>query len=113
MKSLTSFSKRLGIAALVLGLSGCAATQNAQEHKQHHPANSPAASSAMQGSMMQGGMMQGGKMDMMDMKSMCEMHSKMMNKSPEERQKMMEAHHGNMSPEMMQKHMDMMKEKCR
>ena len=109
MKSLPIFSKRIGIAALIFGLSGCAATQNTQEHQRHHPASSSEATS----SAMQGGMMHGEKMGMMDMKSMCEMHSKMMNKSPEERQKIMEAHHGNMSPEMMRQHMNMMDENCR
>ena len=119
MKSLSPIVKRVGIAALILGLSGCAATPSAEEHERHHPANSrtPSASSTqggmVQGGMMQGGMMQGGNMNMMDMKSMCEMHSRMMNASPEERRKMMESQQGNMSPEMMQKNMDMMQEKCR
>ena len=107
MKSPISLSKRIGIAAIVLGLSGCAATQSAPKHEGHHSSKSAATMGGMQG-----GMMHGDKMGKMDMKSMCEMHSQMMKKSPEERQKMMEAHGGNMSLEMMKKHMDMMHEKC-
>jgi hypothetical protein len=107
MKSLASLYKRIGIAAVVLGLSGCAATQSAAKHEGPHSSNSPTAMGGMQG-----GMMHEDKMGKMDMKSMCEMHAQMMKKSPEERQKMMEAHGCNMSPEMMKKHMDMMHEKC-
>lgn len=55
----------------------------------------------------------GDKMGMMDMKTMCEMHAKMKDKSPEEKQAMMGEHMKMMSPEKMQEHMAMMQEKCK
>lgn len=101
-----------------VALSGCAAVQSDQDHAAHHPsdASSPAEAPA--------------QMDMR-MKSMQEMHEKMMAaKTPEERQALMSEHMKSMrggmamtgqmktpdakgggksmSPEMMGKRMDMM-----
>ena len=45
----------------------------------------------------------------MDRATMCSIYAKM---SPEEMKAMMEAHHGKASPEMMQRHKEMMQEKC-
>lgn len=121
-------------------LTGCATSQ--EEHRQHHPeaaaAGSPAdmgrgGSTAQMGAMggagpdgqrgMMGGgadgqkgMMGGGagQMGMMDKKSMCEMHDKMMSgKTPAERTAMMDDRMKNMSPEERQKHMEMMKQQCK
>jgi hypothetical protein len=65
-----------------------------------------------QGSSGQMGMMgQGGQMDM---KSMCEMHERMKNAgSPAERSAMMNERMKNMSPEMKQRHMEMMQRQCK
>jgi hypothetical protein len=92
-------------------LTGCAAMQD--EHLQHHPA---AASATSPGGMGQGGPagqmgMMSGADGQMDMKSMCEMHNKMMgSKTPEQQKAMMDDHMKSMSPEMKQHHMDMMKQ---
>ncbi|GGI16939.1 hypothetical protein [Oxalicibacterium faecigallinarum] len=108
MKFIPPVFKRIGVVVLVLGLAGCAAATDTQQHTDHHPGAKAGSTSPM------GGMMDGCKMGAMDMKSVCEMHSKMMTeKTPQEHKAMMEAHHGKMSAEDMQKHMDMMKEKCR
>lgn len=56
----------------------------------------------------------GEKMGMMDLKTMCEMHTKMMGaKTADERQAMMAGKSGTMSPEMMKKQMEMMDQKCK
>jgi hypothetical protein len=59
----------------------------------------------------------GGQMPMGDMAQMCDMHQKMMaGKSPQEQQAMMEQHmkamHGNVNPEMVAKHREMMEKNC-
>lgn len=87
---------QLGLAtALVSVLSACAG------HAGHHPttpnAQAPAAKSAMT---------HGSKMDRV---AMCERYSKM---STEERKAHIEAHHGKVSPEMLQQHESMVREKC-
>lgn len=105
-----------------------------EEHRAHHPqgatAQPPAATGAgtadRQGGMMggqggmmgrQGGMMgaQGGMMGgQMDMKSMCDMHEKMTrSRTPQERSAMMDDTMKNMTPEMRQRHLDMMERQCR
>lgn len=67
-----------------------------------------------QGGMMggQGGMMgQGGQMDM---KSMCDTYEKMKNaRTPQERSEMMNRNMGNMTPEMRQRHFQMMEQQCK
>lgn len=65
-----------------------------------------------QGTSGQMGMMgQGGQMDM---KTMCEMHEKMKNAgTPAERSAMMNERMKNMSPEMKQRHMEMMQRQCK
>ncbi|QAU35955.1 hypothetical protein EKL02_03495 [Janthinobacterium sp. 17J80-10] len=56
-----------------------------------------------------GSMGKGMMMSDAEMKSMCEMHEKMMGaKTPEERRSMMTEHMKTMSPETMKKHMEMM-----
>ena len=118
----------------VAALAGCAATQqqggqaapqggiSQEEHQTHHPQGTAAQPSAatgagtagMQGGMMggQGGMMgQGGQMDM---KSMCDMHQRMKNaRTPQERGAMMNETMKNMTPEMRQRHFEMMEQHCR
>lgn len=92
-------------------LTGCAASQ--EDHLQHHPG---AASATSPGGMGRGGSpgqmgMMGGANGRMDMKSMCEMHNKMMSsKTPEQQRAMMDDHMKSMSPEMRQHHMEMMKQ---
>jgi hypothetical protein len=75
-----------------------------------------------QGGMMgggQGGMMGGGQGGMMgqggqmDMKSMCELNERMKNATPQERSAMMAQYMGNMTPEMRQRHFEMMERQCR
>ena len=101
------------IAVLIAAaaLSGCAVGQ--EEHLQHHP---EAASATSPGGMGQGGTtgqmgMMGNAGGQMDMKSMCEMHNKMMSsKTPAEQTAMMDDHMKSMSPEMRQHHMKMMQQ---
>lgn len=65
------------------------------------------------GQMGQGGMMmgQGGQMDM---KSMCAMHERMKSaRTPQERSAMMDQYMTNMTPEMRQRHMEMLERQCR
>lgn len=138
---LIPFRPKALVAALlaVAALAGCAATQqkgreapsrggvSQEEHRAHHPqgatAQPPAATgagtAARQGGMMggQGGMMggQGGMMGgQMDMKSMCDMHEKMKrSRTPQERSAMMDDTMKNMTPEMRQRHLEMMERQCR
>jgi hypothetical protein len=109
-----------------------------QEHQAHHPQGAAAQPSAAteqgsaggragmmgnQGGMMgggQGGMMGGGQGGMMgqggqmDMKSMCDLHERMKNAAtPQERSAMMNQYMGNMTPEMRQRHFQMMEQQCR
>ena len=97
MNSTFPFTKPLAAVLVMLALTGCATGQDAQ-HRQHHPqATTPQAP----GTMSSGS--SGEQMGMMDMKSMCDMHQKMMSaKTPEERRAMMDERMKNMSPEMMQ-----------
>ena len=67
-----------------------------------------------QGGGQMGMMGQGGAAGQMDMKSMCEMHDRMMSaRTPEERSAMMNERMKNMSPEMRQRYMEMMQQQCR
>ena len=65
-----------------------------------------------------GPMMAGGQqMPMMDKAEMCGMHQKMMaGKSPQEQQAMMEQHmkamHGDVDPQMVARHREMMEKNC-
>jgi hypothetical protein len=114
----------VAILIAATALTGCAASQE-QDHVQHHPEGASATSPGGMGrggSTGQKGMMGGadGQMGMMgrdrtgekmDMKSMCEMHNKMMSsKTPQERTAMMDDHMKSMSPEMRQQHMEMMQQ---
>lgn len=76
---------KLALAALggSLALAGCATGPKPQEHEAHHPPGAAAAASAPPAA---------GHMDSM-MKSMQEMHAKMMAaKTPEERARLMQDH---------------------
>jgi len=131
---LIPFRPKALVAALlaVAALAGCAATQqkgreapsrggvSQEEHRAHHPqgataqppASTGAGTAARQGGMMggQGGMMGG----QMDMKSMCDMHEKMKrSRTPQERSAMMDDTMKNMTPEMRQRHLEMMERQCR
>ena len=139
MKSIfQSAGSLVAVLIAAAALAGCAAGQ--EERMQHRP---EAASATSPGGMGQGGstgqmgmmggagpdgqkgmmggadgqkgmMGAGGQMGMMDKKSMCEMHDKMMSaKTPAERTAIMDDHMKNMSPEARQKHMEMMKQQCK
>lgn len=101
-----------GMRALTLAvaaLSGCA-TGNDAQHKQHHPAAASSPPPVATGS----GPAPADEQMKMNMTAMCDMHRKMMStKAPGERMAMMGEHMQGMSPEMMQKHMDMMQEQCK
>ena len=61
--------------------------------------------------------MDGSHMSMGDMTQMCDMHQKMMaGKSPQEQQAMMEQHmkamHGDVDPQMVARHREMMEKNC-
>jgi hypothetical protein len=50
----------------------------------------------------------------MDMKSMCDMHQKMKNaRTPQERSALMGDYMKNMTPEMRQRHLEMMEHHCK
>jgi outer membrane biogenesis lipoprotein LolB len=86
------FALVLSVASLLL--SACAQ----QKHHDTAPNDAaPAASSAMS---------QGSKMDHA---TMCGIYTKM---TAEEKRAMMEAHHGKTSPEMLQRHDEMMRKQC-
>lgn len=107
MKPIFSSVGIFTVALAIAALMGCAADQDAQQHPD-------AAASQATGAMSSGSGSAGNQMNMMDMKAMCDMHQKMMSaNTPEERRAMMDERMKNMSPEMMQKHMDMMQAKCK
>lgn len=127
-------SSLIAVFAVAAALTGCAANQTQpqtkattqEEHKAHHPESEAAqpsskagqrGGSGSMGMMGQGG---GGQMGMMgqagqmDMKSMCEMHDRMKaTRTPAERSAMMDERMKNMSPEMRQRHMEMMQQQCK
>lgn len=115
MKPIFSCAGPLAAVFAVVTLAGCASLQDAQ-HQQHHPqasASQGPGTGTMGPGMMSSGP-SGNQMGTMDMKTMCEMHEKMMSaKTPEERAAMMNEQMKNMPPEMMQKHMQMMQEQCK
>lgn len=85
------------MAALVLALSGC---MHNPSHG-HHGATPNSAAPAAQGAMSHG--------SKMDRATMCERYGSM---TPEQRRSMMEAHHPDMSPEMMEQREQKMRERC-
>lgn len=108
MNSIFSSIRPLAAVFGMVALTSCAAVQDDQ-YGQHH---SESAVSQPSGAMSSGS--SGDQMGMMDMKTMCDMHQKMMSaRTPEERSAMMNENMKNMSPEMMQKQMEMMQEKCK
>lgn len=118
MKPITPFSNLFPAVLFALALAGCATAQDAG-HSQHHPqaSTSQAPGPMGPGPMGPGAMgsgSSGNQMGMMDMKSMCAMHQQMMSaKTPEEQRAIMDEHMRGMSPEMMQKHMEMMQQHCK
>jgi hypothetical protein len=135
MKSMSfKLSALLATLSAVAALAGCAATQqqgreapaqggiSAEQHESHHPQDTTAqpfpatgaGTTGRQDGMMggQGGMMgQGGQMDM---KSRCDMHERMKNaRTSQERGAMMNETMKNMTPEMRQRHVEMMEQRCR
>ena len=112
MKSILRFAGSVAASFVMMTLTGCATSEDAQ-HSQHYPESSTAqAPGTTPGTMGHGS--SGDQMGTMDMKAMCDMHQKMMSaKTPEERRAMMDEHMKTMSPEMVQKHMKMMQEKCK
>ena len=107
MKSKFSFAMPAALVLAAVTLTACVTDPAAQaRHQRHHP-----DSAVTQGKMGMGAGSMGKGMMMSDaeMKSMCEMHEKMMGaKTPEERRSMMTEHMKSMSPETMKKHMEMM-----
>jgi hypothetical protein len=102
------------LAGLVLaaGLAGCAYPDADPGHRGHHAGASDASPS--QGGMMGGNMAAGpGGMRPMDKDAMCTMYRNMQNApTDEQRHEMMERNMQNMSPEMRQRHMEMMQKQC-
>jgi hypothetical protein len=108
MKSKFQLATWAAAIVAAVALAGCATSKNA-EHSQHHPDSATAQPAAT----MEPGA-PGAPMAMMDMKAMCDMHKKMMGaKTPNEQKAKMDESMKAMSPEMMQKHMAMMPEKCK
>lgn len=114
MKSKLSWVFPAAAALAAAILAGCATGPAAQErHRQHHP-DSAQSQGRMGMGMGAGSMGKGMMMSDAEMKSMCEMHEKMMDaKTPEERKSMMTEHMKKMSPEAMKKHMEMMQYEMR
>lgn len=114
MKSKLSwvFPATAALAAAIL--AGCATDPAAQaRHRQHHP-DAAQSQGRMGMGMGAGPMGRGMMMSDAEMKSMCEMHEKMMGTmTPEERKSMMTEHMKKMSPETMKKHMEMMQYEMR
>ena len=107
MKSKFKFATLVAAIVAAMAMAGCATSQDA-EHSQHYPVTSTAQPAGMMSPSASGD-----QMAMMDMKTMCDMHKKMMSaKTPEEQKAMMDERMKSMSPEMMKKHMAMM-EKCK
>ncbi|MEC4718096.1 hypothetical protein RY831_02960 [Noviherbaspirillum sp. CPCC 100848] len=105
MKSTIHLTAAFPAVLVILALTGCASRQDAQ-NRQHQ---ADAATSTPTGA--SGGGSTGNQMSMMDMKTMCDKHNKMMSAKTPEEKKSMGTHMETMSPEMRQKHMTMM-EKC-
>ena len=85
MRSPTPFAAACTLFVLTVAASGCTTHRSSQAGEQ---------------------------MSGMDMKTMCDRHTKMMReKTPQEHKMMMDEHMKSMSPDMRQKHMAMM-EKC-
>lgn len=118
----------LAVLLAAAGLTACTAMQQDQDHPRHHPGRSvdamapPAGQHAARGEMgggMMGGMMGGstagmtGSMGPADKEAMCARY-RAMRDAPDEpaRQAMMHREMGAMSPEMRQRHMDMMRRQC-
>lgn len=109
MKSFSPMTRFFSPFLMATVLAACAVPQDSQ-HKEHHPdTSSPPQTSGATSSGMANG-----QMSSMDMQAMCDMHRKMMGaKTPEERQAMMDDRMKTMSPEMMQRHMQMMEQQCK
>lgn len=108
------------VPVILAGLLAACATQSKStggddaEHKAHHPEKSTSVAPSPSMPARPNESSQMGMMSSMDMKSMCDMHRKMMgSKSPAEREAMMEQRMPSMSPEMRRQHMEMMDAKCR
>jgi hypothetical protein len=94
MKPASMFAALI-VSSASLALSACG------HSSAHHGTTPNDAAPAAKGAMSHG--------SKMDRTTMCSIYAKM---TPEEKQAMMEAHHGKVSPEMMQRHNKMMQEKC-
>lgn len=92
-------------------LAGCT-TGPFGRHKQHHP---PVTDTQSPGAAESASSVADKPMNMdMDMNVRCQVHRDMMSaRTQQERRAMMERHMKGMSPDMMQKHLDMMQEKCK
>jgi hypothetical protein len=125
IKFIPSFHILAGLAATVV-LVGCA-SPGAGDHGEHHPPQSESASgssAAMGGTMGAGmtgsaagcGMMTdcaAAQGKPMDKDAMCTMYRNMMSAPDDKaRQSMMDRQMQGMSPEMRQRHMEMMKQQC-
>jgi hypothetical protein len=98
-----------GVAAIssMVFLTACATGPAAQQ------GNSAGASTSETSGMMSSGD-SSAQTGMMDMKSMCDMHDKMMSaKTYEERQAIMDERMKNMSPQMRQDQLQMMQNRCK
>lgn len=105
MKSKISFAVKVTAVLATVILTACT-TDLAAKHRQHHPESNASQMSMGMGA---GPMGKGMMMSDADMKSMCDMHEKMMGaKTPAEQKAVMAEHMKTMSPEMMKRHMGMM-----
>ncbi|WP_136218200.1 hypothetical protein [Massilia sp. Mn16-1_5] len=106
---------RMRILALLLaaGLAACAPMRQDQDHQRHHRGQQSAGREM--GAGMTGGAAAGmtGSMGPMDKEAMCARYRGMRDAPDEQaRQAMMHKEMGAMSPEMRQRHMEMMRKQC-
>jgi hypothetical protein len=120
MSNILHTSLRCLAAVLVTaGLSACTAPAGGNMHAHHHPAQEAGSAGRPSADMAMGGTAgaatasgqpgQGG----MDMRQMCAMHRDIQAAPESQRQAMMDRQMQQMSPEMRQRHMDMMRQHCK
>ncbi|MBQ5948479.1 hypothetical protein [Massilia sp. ST3] len=109
----TTISSLRRLAALVAASTLLACSAPGPTDDAARQSGQSAAGATQAGSGMTGGMAPGASAsDGMDMNRMCAIHREIRNAPPEQRHAVMERYFQQMSPEMRQRHMDMMGQQC-
>lgn len=106
--SFNSLTRLLAVLAMAATLGACASPERGANNPAQQ-SGSTTMGSGMMGSMQSGGPMMSGQADK---DAMCAMHRNMQNATREQRQSMMDQQMPGMSPEMRQRHMQMMQQHC-